>query len=68
MCPAMAAAANTELVDRLRAIVGADGVLTAASDLMVYVAVSQFPIFMFPLLVQLGRGLRQYVSSPSAGR
>ena len=38
----------------------------ASSDLMVYVAVSQFPIFMFPLLVQVGRGLRLYVSSPQA--
>ncbi|NNE22778.1 MAG: hypothetical protein HKN11_09225 [Rhizobiales bacterium] len=28
------------------------------SDLMVYVAVSQFPIFMFPIVVQLGRRMR----------
>lgn len=30
------------------------------SDLMVYVAVSQFPIFLFPLAVQVGRRVRQW--------
>jgi len=29
------------------------------SDLMVYVAVSQFPIFLFPIAVQLGRRVRK---------